>query len=317
MMRPRRRNPRVYGDPRRLRVIRVFDPWGSPLCTCPPKYSLQPYTGCSHFCLYCYATAYIGRRPSTPKRNFLRNLEHDLGFINKNLVVELSTSSDPYPPLEKWVMLTRKTLETLRRHGVRVLITTKSSLVARDADLLASMGAGVMVTITSLSDELAARLEPGAPSPGERIEALRRLAEKGVRVGVRIDPIIPGVNSDPRELRRLVRAVAEAGASHIVTSTYKARPDNLKRMITGFPEKKSLLLSLYRDRGVRIHGYYYLDAATRRRLLEPVVEEAARLGLTYAVCREGFLDKKFFNAPSCDGSHLVSAEPPRRPGPML
>ncbi len=304
-MKKKKRLPGIYGEPRRLRVIRVFDPWSSPLCTCPAKYSLQPYTGCSHFCLYCYATAYIGRRPSTPKRDFLRNLRHDLAFINKRLVIELSTSSDPYPPVEEWLLLTRLTLETLAEAGARILITTKSGLIARDRDILAEAGAGVMITITTLDEELARKLEPGAPAPRERLAAMEKLREAGVRVGARIDPVIPGLNDDPAMLRELVAAVAKHGGEHIVTSTYKARPDNLARMMEAFPEKRELWRRLYLEQGERVHGYRYLPRGIRERLLRPVLDEAGRLGLTYAVCREGLYGREFFNAPSCDGSHLV------------
>ncbi len=292
----------------RFSVISVFDPWRSPLCTCPRKYSLHPYTGCSHFCLYCYATSYIGRRPSIPKKDFLRRLRRDLRFIDRRLVVEMSTSSDPYPPLESWVMLTRKTLELLSKHGIRVLITTKSDIVVRDIDVLLSTPSAVMLTITTISDEKASKLEPGAPSPSRRIKAVARLAEKGVPVGVRIDPLIPGINDDPDEIEKLVRAVAEAGARHIVTSTYKARWDNLKRMMQAYPEKREYWRRLYVLRGERIHGYMYLEKGLRRKILKPVVEAALKHGLTVATCREG-LGPEYFRAPSCDGTHLIRYHP--------
>lgn len=296
---------RIYGNVKRLRVIRPFDPWNSPLCTCPPKYSLHPYTGCSHFCPYCYATAYIGQKPSMPKKYFLKNLKHDLLHINKRLVVEMSTSSDPYPPLEKWVLLTRLSLEFLKKHDIKVLITTKSDIVARDKDILASMKSAVMITITTIDDELAGKLEPGAPPTSKRLKAIRLLSEKGVPVGVRIDPIIPGLNDDPSMIADLVKSVKENGGLHIVTSTYKARPDNLKRMIEVFPNKKSIWKRLYLLEGVRMHGYIYLKKEIREKILEPVVSNAKKYGLTYATCREG-LGPRFFNAPSCDGTHLIS-----------
>ncbi len=291
-----------------LRVIRIFDPWSNPLCTCPRKYSLHPYTGCSHFCLYCYATAYIGRRPSTPKKNFLRNLRRDLYRINKNLIVEMSTSSDPYPPLEKWTLLTRKTLEILVEHRVKVLITTKSNIVTRDSDLLLKTPSAVMITITTLDEEVSSRLEPGAPPPSKRIEAIEELSSKGIPVGVRIDPVIPGLNDNPEMLKKLIDRVATAGAKHVVTSTYKARPDNYRRMISGFPEYKALWDKLYMKNGVRMHGYIYLPKSIREKLLKPVVEYASEKGLTVATCREG-LGPQFFRAPSCDGSHLVKFHP--------
>jgi DNA repair photolyase len=291
-----------------LRVIRLFDPWRNPLCTCPRKYSLHPYTGCSHFCLYCYATAYIGRRPSTPKKMFLRNLKHDLPRIDRRLPIELSTSSDPYPPVERWLLLTRLTLKLLVEGCFKVLITSKSDIMVRDTDLLLKTPSAVMLTITTIDDELARRLEPGAPPPSRRIKALARLSEKGIPVGVRIDPIIPGLNDKPDMIRKLIDEIASAGARHIVTSTYKARWDNYKRMIEGFPEKKDLWRKLYLEEGVRMHGYIYLRRQLREKMLKPVIEYAVKKGLTAATCREG-LGPEYFRAPSCDGTHLIRLHP--------
>lgn len=289
---------------RRTRVIKVFDPWRSPLCTCPRKYSLHPYTGCSHFCLYCYATSYIGRRHSTPKAGFLNSVRMDLESIEKNALIEMSSSSDPYPPIEKELELTRRTLELLLRYSMRVLITTKSHIVVRDVDLLRRISSAVMITITTLDDKLARLIEPSAPQPTLRLKAIKDLSTHGVPVGVRVDPIIPGINSDEYSVVELVEKVKEAGARHIVTSTYKAKWDSLKRILQAFPEEESKLREIYVNSGVRVQGYMYLPRVMRERLLLPVVKTALKQGLTVATCREG-LGSEFNRAPSCDGSHLV------------
>ncbi len=287
-----------------LRVIRPFDPWKSPLCTCPRKYSLHPYTGCSHFCLYCYATAYVGRRRSVPKASFLRNVKSDLALLEKDAIIEMSTSSDPYPPIEETLELTRRTLALLANYPVRVLITTKSHIVVRDADILVKMPSAVMITITTLDDNLAKIIEPEAPPPSLRLKAIKELSARGVPIGVRIDPIIPGVNSDEYHTAELVEKVIEAGARHIVTSTYKAKWDSLNRLVAALPDTANKLRELYVRRGVKIHGYMYLPRDVRERLLSPVIRATLRHGLTVATCREG-LGPEFFKAPSCDGSHLI------------
>lgn len=288
-------------------VLRVFDPWRSPLCTCPFKYSLHPYTGCSHFCLYCYAASYIGRKPSTPKKEFIERLRRDLKRVKPGSIIEMSTSSDPYPPIEASLMLTRRTVELLGEHGSRILVTTKSNLVVRDADLLAKYPSSVMITITTLDEDLARLIEPGAPPPSVRLEAVRILREKGVPVGVRVDPVIPYVNSDPEELRRLVKTVRDAGALQVTTSSFKARWDSLSRLTSALPEDTALKLRrLYTERGERIHGYMYLPEELRRTLLEPVISEAIRSGLYIATCREGI---GILKAPSCDGSGLIMFHP--------
>ncbi len=277
-------------------VLRPFDPWKSPLCTCPRKYSLHPYTGCSHLCLYCYATSYIGRKPSTIKRKFLQRLKKDLKRADPRIPVELSTSSDPYPPEELSLGITRESLELLRGEGFRVLITTKGVGFVRDEGLYQ----GAMVTITTLDKELASKLEPRAPSPDKRLDALSSIES---RKGVRIDPIIPFLTDDIRSLKDLIKSVRDTGAEHIVFSTYKAKPDNFKRIVLAFPEMSELWRSLYYKEGERISGYRYLKAKLRYRILKPLVEETLRLGMTASVCREGFPD--LLMAPSCDGTHLL------------
>ncbi|MEM1605763.1 MAG: radical SAM protein [Fervidicoccaceae archaeon] len=292
------------------RLLRLFDPWRSPLCTCPVKYSLHPYTGCSHKCLYCYATAYIGLRESTPKKNFIENLRKELDKANKNMIVEMSTSSDPYPPIEDKLRLTRQTLKELFRRGFRVLITTKSSLVTRDVDLLSANRSAVMITITTLDERLSKVIEPGAPLPSERLLALKELAKKGVPVGARVDPVIPFVNDDPAELSLLVEKLQEVGVKHVVTSTYKAKPDSYRRIVSALPELEDKLRNIYFKGKTYVSGYYYLSLDVRMNLLRPVVNSARKLGLSYATCREGLVTKEFFSARSCDGSHLLSYSSP-------
>ncbi len=287
----------------RLEVVRRFDPWRSPLCTCPPKYSLQPYTGCSHYCLYCYATAYIGRRRSTPKKRLMERLRRDLRKLPPDSLVELSTSSDPYPPLEARLGLTRRCLRAIAAAGHRILVTTKGSLVARDSDILSRARAAVMITITTMDEGLASKLEPGAPPPAERIRALKTLHDAGVPVGVRLDPLLPGLNDDADSVRDVLEAAKSAGAETVTCSTYKARPDNLRRVLEAFPELEERYRRMYVREGVWMHGYWYLQAEARRRILEAVREVAVRLGLGFATCREGF--NTMNTAGSCDGSHLI------------
>ena len=299
------------------KIVRAFDPWKSPLCTCPPKYSLQPYTGCSHFCLYCYATAYISRKPSMPKQRALERLKYDIEHvIDPRYHIDLSTSSDPYPPEEAKLKLTRRMLELLIAYGLKVLIVTKSNLVARDADTLSKGNAAVTITITTLDKNLTKVIEPGAPPPGERIKAIEQLVASGVPVGVRLDPILPHLNDDRESIRSVLEAIATAGARFVVTSTYKARPDNLRRLVSEFPELGERYYRLYRVEGKWQYGYWYLRPDLRRRMLEVVRQEASRLGLQFTVCREGFRD--MLTAPSCDGSHLIPRRiEPKRRGNLL
>ena len=216
----------------------------------------------------------------------------------------MSTSSDPYPPIEKELQLTRKTISLLLVEKRPLLITTKSDIVARDVDILAGNPVSVMLTITTIDDSLAKILEPGAPPPSARLRAIRVLVENGIPVGVRIDPITPFINDE--NAIDVVEEVASMGVRFIVTSTYKAKPDNFKRLTDAFPDLEAKLRKLYYGEGVLIGGYRYLSYKRRRQLLLPIVKKAKSLGLEYATCREGFSDKLFFNAKSCDGSHLIN-----------
>ena len=291
--------------PVRLRVAQLFDPWKSSLCTCPVKYSLNPYTGCSIGCKYCYATAYIGERDSSPKKMLLERLRRDLERMDPRLSINIGTSSDPYPPEEESLGLTRSVLELLVSRGRRILITTKGTLYAsRDLDLLASGNVAVTPSITMLDELWSRRVESRAPGPAERIHAVEKATRAGVPVGVRVDPVIPYINDDPSMLRELVARLAEAGAKLVITSTYKARPDNLARM-RRLPEVGEKIYRLYKDKGVRAGGYIYLPRSLREELLKPVIEEARRLGLEYATCREGLTGPQWFRAGSCDGVHLI------------
>ena len=288
-----------------LYVIKPFNPWGSTLCTCPPKYSLHPYTGCSHRCLYCYATSYIGLKYSTPKSNYLRRLQYDIKRVNPKLPINMSTSSDPYPPEELQYRLTRKTLEILIPLGFKILITTKNTIFLRDLSILAKGNVAITLTLTTLDENLASKIEPNTPKPKDRLKAIEKAIQHGIPVGVRLDPIIPYLNDDPVEIRELIDTVSSIGVKFIVTSTYKVRPDNFKRMIAAFPEIEYRWRRLYYIDGEYRDNYRYLPLNMRMKLLKIVIDCARRSKLSYATCREGLTSKEWFNAKSCDGTHLI------------
>lgn len=155
------------------------------------------------------------------------------------------------------------------------------------------------ITITTVDEELSRRLEPGAPSPRRRLSALKKLSEAGIYVSSRIDPIIPGIND--RKIEDLVIALSSAGVSHITSSTYKARPDSMKRIISAFPEAGEELQGLY-SQGEKISGSRYLPRNLRRGILAEVRAYAHKAGITFSTCREGFPPDMGI---CCDGSHLI------------
>ncbi|MEM1654920.1 MAG: radical SAM protein [Nitrososphaerota archaeon] len=288
------------------RVIKPFDPWRGRLCTCPRKFSFDPYTGCEHGCLYCYASFYIRRfHECRPKKNLLELVEGDVLRLPENALISMSNSSDPYPPMEYGLELTRRCLNEFRRRNLRILVITKSDLVLRDLDILRALRCAVTLTITTLDDQLAGRLEPGAPPPSRRLHAVERLSSEGIRVGVRVDPIIPYINDEG--IDDLLREVRDAGAIHVTSSTFKPRPDSWARIEAAFPDVAEKLRPLYFEEGERIARSRYLPKPMRFKLMKMIADGCRKLGLTFACCREGFIELN--TGASCDGSHLIPSRP--------
>jgi DNA repair photolyase len=187
--------------------------------------SINPYKGCEHGCVYCFARpthAYLGLSPgldfeskifSKPRAPEL--LRGELSWRGYRCeTIALGANTDPYQPVERELRITWGILEVLAEFRHPVSIITKSHLVTRDVDLLSDMArdnlALVFVSITTLDPELARRLEPRAATPARRIETLRALTDAGIPVGVLASPMIPGLN-DP-DLERILEAAASAGA---------------------------------------------------------------------------------------------------------
>jgi DNA repair photolyase len=189
------------------------------------RFSLNPYRGCEHGCVYCYA------RPSHEYLGFSAGLDFERRIMVKDnapellrdalsaprwepQVVALSGNTDCYQPIERRLGITRRCLEVFVEFRNPVAAITKSALVARDADLFAELArhgaAHVMLSITTLDPELARRMEPRAARPERKLAAMRTLADAGVPVGVMIGPVIPGLND--AEIPRILAAAADAGA---------------------------------------------------------------------------------------------------------
>lgn len=236
-----------------------------------------------------------------PKENLIKRLERDLAKIDKRRAISMSNSSDPYPPMEAKLKLTRSCLELFARERCRVLVITKSDLVARDVDLLAQMPAAVSVTITTMDVGLSRKLEPGAPNPRRRMTAMRRLANHQVPVTLRLDPIIPFIND--AQFEDVIEAAAACGIKHVTSSTFKLRPDNWRRIRDAFPDVAARMGPLYFKHGERHRNSWYLPIDLRQRLMTQVKAACDRLGLTFAACREGI--PELMSGMSCDGSHLA------------
>jgi len=281
-------------------LISKFDPWHSTLCTCPPKLTFNPYTGCDHACIYCYASRYVPKfSDCRPKKDLFQRLEREAARL-RGEILSVSNSSDPYPNLEAETGLMRKCLEILSHHDCKLHIVTKSDIVTRDVDLLRKIPSMVSLTITTEDDNAGKLIEPHAPASSQRLKAAETLVAKGIPTSVRIDPIIPFVNDDPE---RLIRTIASMGVKHVTSSTYKVKPDNWKRLSEALPEAAERLKPLYFEKGEKIGGYLYLPVQLRTKLMERVSFLAKKYGVKFGTCRE---DLSWLNTATCDGSWLLN-----------
>lgn len=285
-----------------MAVITPFDPWKSPLCTCPSKYSFSAYTGCAHACRYCYISAYIPHAfQCRAKEDITKRLRRDLRRVNPKLHISIANSSDPYTPPEDSLQLTRKALQILLSGGFKVQLITKSDLIIRDLDLIRKGNCSVSMSITTLDNDIARKLEPNAPPPSKRLKAVSKLVKEGVPCSMRIDPVIPEIND--MGFQKLVEAIANTGASHIVASTYKAKTDSFKRLTSAFPEHRKKLTEHYWTEGRSIQRARYLPEKMRREILTHLKSIVEEFNMTYATCREGMTDLQ--SGEKCDGSHLI------------
>lgn len=226
--------------------------------------AVNPYRGCEHGCVYCYARpshAFLGHSPGldfetklTFKPEIARLLERELrrpGYTARPIV--LGSNTDPYQPVERTLALTRSVLEVLERFSHPVSIVTKSAGVLRDGDILARMaGQGlvrVWLSVTTLDPELARRMEPRAASPSRRLAAIASLAEAGIPAGVLAAPMIPGLNDS--ELERIMEAAHAAGA-RCANYTLLRLPLELRQMFETwlhqhYPRRARHVLNLIRE----------------------------------------------------------------------
>lgn len=252
-----------------------------------------------HGCLYCYAIKFpnfVG--PVTPRLRLKEDILRMVKGTKLRLPVMLSDATDPYQPIEKEYKITRACLEVLAKHGFPTLIVTKSDLVVRDIDILKKTPSVVSITITTSRDKVASIIEPNAPNPEARFAALKKIVDSGIPTVVRIDPIIPTVNSDMKDLEKIVFKAAKIGVKQITASTMKLVRGLLPFMSRVNPELSRRLARIYSD-GEWIGGYKYLRRDLRLKILKNVKFLVEKYGLRFATCREGFPN---LNTITCDGT---------------
>jgi DNA repair photolyase len=215
----------------------------------------------------------------------LRKQKEEITFIS------LSNSSDPYPPEERKLGITREVLNVLNNYDMPFHIVTKSDIVVRDHECIGKNG--VSMTITEMDSK---RMEPGAPATELRVKALKELSDHGIKCTLRLDPVIPCINSSYDSIYSIIHGVCDH-VKHVTSSTLKTREDSLYRLEKVFPRIK--WRALYTQ---RVGRSYYLQEQERLKLMQRVKDVCGEHGLTFSCCREGF---DINTGKSCDGSHLL------------
>jgi DNA repair photolyase len=239
----------------------------NPVRGMPFRWSLNPYMGCAHRCTFCYVRAFEERadRPSDDRYGrsirvktnvaevLARELERDSW---RRESIAIGTATDPYQPAEGRFRLTRACLEVLARAANPFSLITRNPMIVRDLELLleAASRAEVRVSfsIPTLDEQVWRSTEPATPHPRRRLEALRLLVGAGIRAGVSMAPILPGVSDRPEQLEQVVRAAREAGATSLWVSLLNLRGGTrehfLARLAEDFPDQIRLYERLYGHR---------------------------------------------------------------------
>ncbi len=196
-------------------------------------YALNPYGGCEHGCIYCYApevlhTEWKNWRVVKVRSNIPNRLAKELSGLSGT--IGIGTVTDPYQYAEKRFHLTQMCLEVLKAKDMRIHVHTKSDLILRDIDLISSMRGEVGITITGIDDRYSKITEPGAPLPGKRLDALKLLTEAGVNTYALIGPVLDHIEGHEKEL---VDAIVSTGTNRVYIDALNMRPllsERLSRM---------------------------------------------------------------------------------------
>lgn len=287
--------------------------------------SINPYRGCEHGCVYCFARpthAWLGLSPGLDfetrilvKPDAPEILEAELrkpGYACRTIA--MGTNTDPYQPLEGKQRITRRILEVLARFGHPVSIVTKSALVLRDIDILADMArrnlAHVGVSVTTLDRDLARKMEPRAAAPDRRIETIRQLSAAGIPAAVMAAPMIPAIND--MELESILEASADAGARTaeyiLLRLPLEVRDLFVEWVEAHFPDRAQKVLAIIREtRGGKLYesefGGRMRGHGVQAELLERRFMAAVR---RFGLGRPGIaLDTEQFEVPIAKGNQLA------------
>ena len=245
----------IYEHVKVKKMLHYINVWFLPF-----KWGINTYRGCEHNCVYCnarYTHEYLG----LPTGEFAHKIlikdnaaevldkEFTREKWNNKLTVDLATVTDPYQPAEDEFKVTRKVLEVFLKHHNSLMITTKSDLVLRDLNILSEIERtgflNVVITLTTLDEGLRKRIEPKAPSVDRRLRVVQELHEVGITVGITAIPLLPYISDGEKDIKELVKCVADSGADYVIMDVLNFRGETRDRLLAFLHDYDSSLMLKY------------------------------------------------------------------------
>jgi DNA repair photolyase len=265
----------------------------------PFTWTINPYRGCEFACKYCYARythefmelndGVDFERKIYVKQQTAWLLRQELKKVKQGEEIAIGTATDPYQPAEKRFEITRGILEELALHrGLQIGIVSKSDLICRDIDVLGRIAENntlyINLTITTVDTKLARILEPRAPRPDLRLQAVSTLRKAGLRAGVICAPVLPGITDSPKSLEAVVRATKEADGKYIYANPLFLKPSSAKIFLPFLEQEFPHLVAEYRK---RFEDRAFLGDAYGKRISELMAKLRKKHGITREVTWRG------------------------------
>ncbi len=278
----------------------------------PFTWTVNPYRGCEFACKYCYARythefmelrdPLAFERRIYVKQHVQSQLRRDLKKVKSGEEIAIGTATDPYQPAERRYEVTRSILDEMANHrGLEIGIISKSNLVLRDTMLLRRIAEhnqiSVTLTITTLNTQLARLTEPRAPRPDLRLEAIAALSRAGIRTGVSMAPILPGITDKPADMEALVRTAKQAGASYIFANPVFLKPCSAAVFLPFLEKEFPELLENYRQ---RFANSAFVATAYRKRIGQLMTRLREKYGFTRNIDNRRTYDRYALEAEGRD-----------------
>ncbi len=255
------------------------------------KWSLNPYMGCVHRCTFCYVRAFERRaeRPAGDRYGTSIRVKTNIADVLRRELarpswareqVTIGAATDPYQPAEGRYRLTRACLAALAEAGNPIGIITRGPMIVRDIDILAEAARRASVSVTfsipTLDEEVWRKTEPSTAHPRQRLKAVSKLVDAGIKAGVGMAPILPGISDRPEQLREVVNAAREAGATGVWTNLLFLRPGTREHFLEHLAQDWPELLPHYRQ---LYRGRAYLGAGETNAVRQQVLALAREFGV--------------------------------------